>query len=183
MFQQITTCPECAGRGQFIDQPCPHCHGRGEVEQEENLTVKIPVGIEDGTTLRVAGRGVASSDPHGKPGDLLVIVRSKPDARFERHGEHLWRVETLEVADAVLGMHLTVPTLDGQASVKVPAGTQPDAVLRLRGKGLPRFGSSGLGDLFIRIQIQVPERLSSEERKLYEQLQALSHQHPSPPRQ
>jgi molecular chaperone DnaJ len=174
MFQQITTCPDCDGRGQFIDQPCPKCDRRGEVEREEKLTVKIPAGVEDGMTLRVPGRGVASEDPKGKPGDLLVMVRSKPDRRFERRGEHLWRVETIEVADASLGTSLEVPTLDGEASVKVSPGTQPDSVLRLKGKGLPRFGSSGRGDLFLRIQVHVPERLSLEERKLYERLQSLS---------
>jgi len=175
LFQQITTCPECVGRGQFIDQPCPQCNGRGEVEHEEKLTVKIPAGVEDGMTLLVAGRGVASTDPRGKPGDLLVIVRSRPDQRFERRGEHLWRVETVEVVDAILGTSLTVPTLEGNTSVKVPPGTQPDAVLRLRSKGLPRFGGSVRGDFFLRIQVHVPERLGVEERKLYERLQALSH--------
>jgi molecular chaperone DnaJ len=174
MFQQITTCPDCDGRGQFIDKPCPKCNGRGEVEHEEKLTVKIPAGVEDGMVLRVPGRGVASEDPQGKPGDLLVLVRSKPDRRFERRGEHLWRVETIEVADAALGTSLEVPTLDGEASVKVPPGTQSDSVLRLKGKGLPRFGGSGRGDLFLRVQVHVPERLSFEERKLYERLQSLS---------
>jgi molecular chaperone DnaJ len=125
-------------------------------------------------TLRVPGRGVASEDPQGKPGDLLVVVHSKPDRRFERQGEHLWRAETIEVADAALGTSLAVPTLDGDASVKVPRGTQPESVLRLKGKGLPRFGGSGRGDLFLRIQVHVPERLSLEEQKLYERLRALS---------
>lgn len=174
LFQQITTCPECDGRGQFIDKPCPQCGGRGEVEREEKLTVKIPAGVEEGMTLRVPGRGVASEDPQGKPGDLLVMVRSKPDRRFERRGEHLWRVETIEVVDAALGTSLAVPTLDGEASVKVPPGTQPDSVLRLKGKGLPRFGGSGRGDLLLRVQVHVPERLSFEEQKLYERLQSLS---------
>jgi molecular chaperone DnaJ len=174
MVQQITTCPECDGRGQFIDTPCPKCDGRGEVEREEKLTVKIPAGVEDGMTLRAPGRGAASEDPQGKPGDLLVIVHSKPDPRFERRGEHLWRSETIEVADAALGTSLKVPTLDGEASVKVPPGTQPDAILRLKGKGLPRFGGSGRGDLFLRFQVHVPERLSLEEQKLYQRLQALA---------
>jgi molecular chaperone DnaJ len=174
MVQQITTCPECGGRGQFIDTPCPNCHGRGAVEREEKITVKIPAGVEDGMTLRVPGHGAASADPRGKPGDLLVVVRGMPDPRFERRGEHLWRVETIEVADAALGASLAVPTLNGEASVKVPPGTQPDAVLRLKGKGLPRFGGRGRGDLFLRVQVHVPESLSFEERELYERLQSLS---------
>jgi len=136
--------------------------------------VKIPAGVEDGMTLRVPGRGVASTDPRGKPGDLLVIVRSKTDPRFERRGEHLWRVETLEVADAALGASLEVPTLGGEVSLKIPPGTQPDAILRLKGKGLPHFGDSERGDLYVRIQVHVPESLSFEERELYERLQSLS---------
>jgi molecular chaperone DnaJ len=125
-------------------------------------------------TLRVPGLGMASTEPKGQPGDLLVLVRSTPDPRFERRGEHLWRGETIEVSEAVLGTSLTVPTLDGEASVKVPPGTQPDSTLRLTGKGLPRFGGSGRGDMFLRIQVHVPERLSREEQQLYERLQTLS---------
>jgi molecular chaperone DnaJ len=174
MFQQITTCPECAGRGQFIDKPCPTCSGRGEVEREEKLTVKIPAGVEEGMTLRVPGRGMASEEPKGQPGDLLVLVRSTPDPRFERRGEHLWRSETIEVTDAALGTSLTVPTLDGEASVKAPPGTQPDGVLRLKGKGLPRFGGGGRGDLFLRLEVHVPEQLSPEEQQLYERLRSLA---------
>jgi molecular chaperone DnaJ len=174
MFQHITTCPDCTGRGQFIDKPCPQCSGRGEVEHEEKLSVKIPAGVEDGMTLRLSGRGMASADPKGKPGDLLVLVRSQPDQRFERRGEHLWRVETIKVADAALGTSLTVPTLDGETSVTVPPGTQPDSVLRLQGKGLPRFGGRERGDLCLRLQVHVPERLSCEEQELYKRLQALS---------
>lgn len=174
MFQQIATCPDCTGRGQFIDKPCPQCNGRGEVEHEEKLTVQIPAGIEDGVTLRLAGRGMASEDPKSEPGDLLVLVRSQPDQRFQRRGEHLWRVETLEVADAALGTSLAVPTLDGEMSVTVPPGTQPDSVLRLQGKGLPRLGGREPGDLFLRLQVHVPERLSVEEQELYERLQTLS---------
>jgi molecular chaperone DnaJ len=102
-------------------------------------------------------------------------VRSSPDPRFERRGEHLWRVETVEVPDAVLGTQLTVPTLDGTTRVTVPPGTQPDSVLRLKGKGLPRFAGSGHGDLFLRILVHVPERLSPEQRTLYTRLQSMSH--------
>jgi molecular chaperone DnaJ len=174
MFQQITTCPDCAGRGQLIDKPCSQCNGRGEVEHEEQITVQIPAGVEDGMTLRVAGRGEASEDPQSEPGDLLVLVQSQPDQRFERRGEHLWRVETVEVAYAALGTSLVVPTLDGQMSVTVPPGTQPDSIVRLSGKGLPRLGGGERGDLFLRLQVHVPERLSSEEQELYERLQALS---------
>jgi molecular chaperone DnaJ len=173
VFRSIATCRACGGRGQVIDQPCSECTGRGEVEREESLTVKIPPGVEEDMVLRVPGRGLPSREPRGAPGDLLVVVRTARDPRFERAGADLWRAERITVADAVLGTSLDVPTIEGAVTVSVPAGTQPDAVLRLRGKGLPAFGGKRRGDLHVRVQVQVPTRLSAEERRLYEQLQAL----------
>ena len=165
-FQQVTLCPECDGRGTLIDHPCPDCQGRGQVEKEEALKVQIPAGIEEGTALRIRGHGMPGETASAPPGDLFVTVRSAPDARFERVGADLWRRETLEVVDAVLGTRLQVPTLTGEVEVRVPSGTQPDEVLRLRGKGLPRFEESGRGDLNLRIEVQIPEQLSAEERSL-----------------
>lgn len=178
LVQRITPCPQCDGRGQFIDAPCPRCTGRGEIEREDVVTVKVPPGIEDGMALRVPGRGLRGAHPKGKPGDLLIVVHDKPDSRFERDGADLWRVESIEVPDAVLGTSREVPTLDGRATVKIPPGTQSDAVLRLAGKGLPRFGRRGHGDLFVRVRIRIPDQLSDEEQKLYERLKSLSHEHP-----
>ncbi len=172
-FQQVTVCPACDGRGIFIDHPCPDCHGRGQIDKEETLKVQIPAGVEEGTALRVRGHGMPAEAGGAAPGNLFVTVRSAPDARFERMGADLWRRETLEVADAVLGTRLQVPTLTGEVDVQVPPGTQPDEVLRLRGKGLPRFAESGRGDLNLRIEVHIPEQLSAEERSLYEQLRAL----------
>lgn len=173
LFEQVSTCPACGGRGALVDQPCEECHGRGVVERAEKLTVSVPAGVEEGMALRIPGHGEASPEPNGLPGDLFVIVRTLPDSRFERDGADLWRAQDLSVADAVLGTELAVPTLDGGASVTVPAGTQPDTVLRLRGKGLPHFGHSGRGDLLLRMRVRVPERPSAAERRLYEQLRQL----------
>jgi molecular chaperone DnaJ len=169
-LRQIATCAVCQGRSRMIDQPCPDCQGQGEVARPETLTVTIPRGVEDGMALRIGGQGLPSPQAGGRPGDLYVIVRTGPDARFVRDGPHLWRSETVEVPDAVLGTRLEVPTLDGRAVVTVPPGTQAGAVLRLRGRGLPEFGDGGRGDLFVRIQLHVPETLSAEERALYERL-------------
>lgn len=173
VFQQITVCPACGGRGQAIDSPCPDCAGHGQVEKTDELAVRIPVGVEDGMTLRVPGRGWRSPDPRGQPGDLYVVVRTVPDPRFERHGADLWRLEEVDVTDAVLGTSLEVATLDGQATVTVPPGTQPESVLRLRGKGLPEFGGKRRGDLYLRLRVRVPERVGAEERKAWERLRAL----------
>jgi len=173
--RQISPCPVCRGRGKVIDQVCPDCGGRGEVEKSESLTVSIPVGVEDGMALRVAGRGMASPEPGGVPGDLYVVVRARPDPRFQRDGADLWRQETLPLTDAVLGTKLEVETLEGsKAQVDVPAGIQPDTVLRLRNKGLPQFGGKGKGDLYLQVKVQIPEKLGREERELYEHLRALT---------
>jgi molecular chaperone DnaJ len=173
--QQITACEACHGRGTIIEKLCPECAGRGEVERAETLTVRIPRGVEEGTALRIASHGFPSTQTGGPPGDLFVIVHSIPDPRFERRQTSLWRVETIGVADAVLGTKLTIPTLDGPVTVTVPAGTQPGEILRLRDKGLPVFGGKKRGDLFVSLQVHVPEQLRPEERELYERLQSLGH--------
>jgi molecular chaperone DnaJ len=172
-MQQITTCPGCHGRGSIIDELCPECHGRGEVEREETLTVTIPVGVEEGMALRIPGHGLPGPVSGAPPGDLFVVVQSQADARFERRGADLWRQETVHVVDATLGTEVEVPTLDGSTTVTIPPGTQPDTLLRLRGKGLPEFGGGSRGDLYLRLGVHVSERLSSAERKLYERLRAL----------
>lgn len=173
MIQQITTCPACQGRGSIIDHPCSKCHGSGEVEQQEDLTVKIPIGVEEGMALRIPGKGMPSPEAGGVTGDLFVVVRSKYDTRFERSGADLLRQETIPLTNAVLGVKLQVPTLNGSASVTVPPGTQPGAVLRLKGKGLPEFGNGRHGEMYLRIDVHMPERLSHEERELYERLRAI----------
>ncbi len=172
-FQQITVCPNCQGRGSFIDQPCGECRGSGQVEKEQSLKVHIPAGLEEATPLRIKEHGMPSAESGGPPGDLYVLVSSAEDSRFERVGADLWRRETLEIADAVLGTRLKVPTLEGEVDVTVPAGTQPDEVLRLRGKGLPQFGGTTRGDLNLRIQVHIPEKLSSDQRALFERLREL----------
>lgn len=172
-FQQISVCPVCHGQGTFIEHPCETCGGRGEIEKEDKLKVTIPAGVEEGTALRIPGHGLPSPDAGGQPGDLYVIVRSKRDPRFERHGADLWREQTIELTDAVLGTRINVPTLDGSVDVTVPAGTQPDEVLRLKGKGLPVFGARMHGDLNLRIQVHIPEHLTDEERVLYERLREM----------
>ena len=174
LIQQISTCPECHGRGSIVEHPCSKCRGSGEVEQEEELTVKIPIGVEEGMALRIPGKGMPSATAGGVTGDMFVVVRTNYDPRFERSGADLLREETIPLTDAVLGATLQVPTLDGSANVTIPPGTQPDAVLRLKGKGLPEFGNGRHGEMYLRITVHVPEKLSREERDLYEQLRAIA---------
>lgn len=173
-FQRITDCPDCGGRGTIIEKPCRECRGEGRLEQEESLKVVIPAGAEEGLALRIPAHGLPSDDAGGPPGDLFVVVASVPDPRFVRSGADLWHTESVSVADAVLGTQLRVPTLNGALEVTVPPGMQPGAVLRLRGKGLPRYGGRGRGDINLRIEVQIPERTTAEERELYERLRALA---------
>ena len=173
LIQHVTTCPDCEGRGFKLAHPCAACQGRGEVVQDESLTVKIPVGVEEGMALRIPGKGMPSPDAGGAAGDLYAVVRTEPDPRFERVGADLLHQTPISVFDAVLGTTLTVPTLDGSASVTVPPATQPDAVLRLKGKGLPVFGKEATGDLYLRLVVRIPRRLSAAQRTLFEQLAAL----------
>ena len=174
MFQQISSCPVCHGQGIFIDKPCKKCNGTGKIDKIESLKVKIPKGAVDGMALRITGHGMPSPSPDGTPGDLYVIVQTELDKRFQRAGADLWRTETINIVDAVLGTQIDIPTLDKNIKLKVPAGTQHDEILRLREKGLPRLDGTGRGDLKIRMQINIPEKITDEERKLYEQLRQLS---------
>lgn len=176
-FQQVLTCPDCHGRGSVVEQPCKICAGDGQVNKQEKLRLDIPAGIDDGMMLRIPGHGLPGG-PGLDPGDLNVMIYTMSDPRFQRRGADLWRSETVQIADAVLGTTLYVPTLDGEVEVKLPAGTQANEIVRLRGKGLPYFGNTAKGDINLRIQLQIPERLTHEERKLFEQLKALHLQQP-----
>jgi len=171
-IQQIISCADCHGHGTIIEATCKKCGGSGKLDKIEKLRLDIPVGIEDGMTLRVPHHGL-SGGPGAERGDLHVVIFAAPDTRFQRRGADLWRAETLQISDAVLGCTLRVPTLNDHAEVKIPAGTQPNEILRLRGKGLPRFGNSGNGDINLRIQLHIPKHLSVEELKLFTKLREL----------
>lgn len=172
-LRQVSLCPDCDGQGTLIDKPCPDCGGRRNIERTEQIHVKVPIGVEDGTALRVPDHGYPPPEGGTGPGDLYVVVHTAADPRFERRGADLWRAETIEVTDAALGTRLRVPTLDGELTVRVPPGTQPNEVLRLRNKGLPIFGGTGYGDFYLGIEVHVPERLDRKQRELFEQLRKL----------
>jgi molecular chaperone DnaJ len=179
-LQRIIACPTCHGRGTVVETRCTLCKGHGEVESADSVRIALPVGLEEGMVLRVPGHGQASRTPGGPPGDLFVAIHIAPDTRFERRGADLWRTETIPVVDSVLGTRLEVPTLEGPTMVTIPPGTQPETVLRLRHKGLPEFGGDGQGDLYLRVRVEIPERLTPAERHLYEQLRQPHAAAPSP---
>jgi molecular chaperone DnaJ len=170
--QHIVTCPRCRGQGTLPGEFCPLCNGEGVVTEPVILQIEIPKGIEDGMSLRVPGHGEPGEVAYVAAGDLFIRIHTKPDGRFQRRGADLWRSETLSPDEAALGTHRIVPTLDGDVEVTIPAGSQPDEVLRLKGKGLPRYGSAGYGDLNIRLQVQIPTTLTEREKQLYQALQA-----------
>lgn len=172
-IQQIMVCPVCHGRGTTIDDPCKECGGYGQIEKEEKIKVRIPAGLNEGGILRIAGHGLPAGKPGVPEGDLYVSVYSEPDLRFQRQGADLWHTIDLDITDVVLGTEVKVPTLTKSLKVKIPPGTQPDEVLRLRNEGLPRFKADGRGDIKLRVQVNIPEKLTKKQKELYEQLKHL----------
>jgi len=172
-YQQIIECPVCHGKGTIIDKSCKRCGGYGQVEKEEKLKVQIPVGIDEGAVLRVAGHGMPGENPDIPQGDLFISVFTQPHQVFQRQGSDLWHTLHLNVSDAVLGTRIEFHTLDERLKVDVPAGIQPDEILRLKGKGLPIYNGAGRGDIKLRIQVNIPTSLSAKQRSLYEKLKNL----------
>ena len=169
MYVQVTVCPTCKGKGKLIDSPCTNCRGSGLVRRRRKITVKVPMGIDEGTQLRLRGEGeMAGND--GEAGDLYVVVHVKQNPRFMREGDDLWHVAIITYPQAALGAEISIPTLDGPTIIKVHPGTQPGETITLRGKGMPRFRGYGKGDLQVRIGVSVPEKLTTQQRALLEQL-------------
>jgi molecular chaperone DnaJ len=176
-FVSVAPCPTCAGEGQIVKDPCEVCRGEGRIRGERSVVVDVPAGVSGNNYLTLRGQGAVG--PRGGPaGDLLVMLEVKDDDRFERQGENLVHDLAVSFSQAALGARFTVPTPYGDESLEVPAGTQPGTVLQLRGKGLPRLGQSGKGDLLIRVHIWTPEKLSAEQEALFHQLAALEGEAP-----
>jgi molecular chaperone DnaJ len=174
-------CTNCGGTGQAIPDPCPSCRGTGQVNSARSIDVEVPKGIDDGQRLRLSGRGPAA--PRGGPaGDLYVMVRVRPDPNFERRGDDLWHTHTVSIAQATLGTQLEIDTLDGPQPLDIPAGTQPGAVQRIRGLGVPSLRSGRRGDLNIEVRVVVPTNLKNEEADLLAQFAQLRGEHIAPHR-
>jgi molecular chaperone DnaJ len=173
LFGLSSPCPTCQGRGSVIDDPCPTCQGRGTEVRTRELRVRIPVGVNDGATIRLKGQGEPGQA--GAPaGDLIVKVRVTPHPLFDRSGQDLTITVPVTFAEAALGTELKVPTLDGPVTLKVPAGTQNGRTFRVRGRGVPAGGRRGAGDLLVSLQVAVPEKLSRKERELLREFASLS---------
>lgn len=178
-FVSVSACPACHGEGVVIPHPCPVCRGDGRVRGERTVTVDIPPGISPNNYLTLRGQGAAGRR-NGIAGDLLIMIEVKPDERFERDGDDLTLDLPISFTQAALGAPVTVPTPYGEELLNIPAGVQSGTVLRLKGKGLPRLGQNGSGDLNVRLHVWVPETLSPEQRRL---LEAYAKVEGDPPRQ
>jgi molecular chaperone DnaJ len=167
-FQFSEPCRECQGVGTVIDEKCTDCRGTGAVSKPRPLTVRIPPGVADGQRIRLTGRG-EPGERGGVTGDLYILVRVRPHELFTRKGHDLALTVPVTVAEATLGVDLVVPTLDGQVTLRVPPGTPSGRVLRARGRGVPRRGMGGAGDLLVTIEVEVPKELTPEARKAMEE--------------
>lgn len=168
-FSQASICPTCHGKGKTYSQKCSKCGGDGRVRQEENVRVEIPAGISNGQTISVQGRGEAGE--LGAPaGDLYVNVHVRPHEKFKREGQNILSTEKISFAQAALGDKIEVETIEGNVKMKVPSGTQSGELFRIRDKGVPILGRRGRGDHLVKIIVEIPKKLSREQKKIIEQL-------------
>lgn len=164
-YISIGACPACNGAGRKIDKPCKKCAGKGSVKKTSRIEVDIPAGAETGTRLRLRNEGDAGR-LGGPSGDLYVVIHVQEDPVFRRQDEHLLTEVEIDFVQAALGDEITFETIDGKASVNIPPGTQPGTIFRLRGKGMPVMGSHGRGDLHVKVNLRVPEKLSGEQKRI-----------------
>lgn len=170
MFQQTSTCNACRGTGEVVDEFCASCGGRGRMQATKQLMITVPPGVDTGSRLRVRGEGDAGPRG-GPPGDLYVMLRVKSSPDFTREGTNIYSKVKVSYLDAILGRVIAVKTVDGVVEVNVAPGTQPGAVLRIDGKGIPKLGNASIrGDHFVTIVVKIPTRLSAEEKGLVMQL-------------
>jgi molecular chaperone DnaJ len=171
-FTVARTCGQCRGTGSIISSPCPTCRGAGRVQQQRKLTVKIPAGIATGQRLRLSGEGESGAGG-GPAGDLYVVVHVQEHQFFHRDGNDLFCEVPLNYPTAALGGEISIPTLEGEETFKVPEGTQSGATFRLRGRGMPDVVSGrSRGDLLVTVKVMTPKKMTKEQRKLLEQLAA-----------
>ncbi|MFZ5625639.1 MAG: molecular chaperone DnaJ [Gemmatimonadota bacterium] len=176
-FVSVGPCPTCGGEGRVITEPCEVCRGEGRVRGERSVTVEIPPGISANNYLTLRGQGAAGTR-NGPPGDLLVMIEVKDDEHFERQGDNLIYDLALSFSQAALGTSVEIPTPFGEEKVSIPPGVQSGTVLRLKGKGLPRLGQAGAGDLHIRVSVWTPEKLTPEQERIFRELAKVEGQPP-----
>jgi molecular chaperone DnaJ len=176
-FISVAPCPTCGGQGSIIQTPCEVCRGEGRLRGERTVTVDVPAGVSANNYLTLRGQG-AAGQRNGPSGDLLVMLDIKEDERFERQGDDLIYDLPLSFSQAALGGEHEVPTPYGAEKLRIPGGTQPETVLRLRDRGLPILGQEGKGDLLVRVHVWTPEHLTDEQERLFRELAKLEGEAP-----
>lgn len=168
-FVSLEPCRTCHGEGEIIERPCGTCNGSGNIRTTKKLRLEIPRGVEDGMTLQLQGEGEPTEN--GMPGDLLIRTHVRPHPEFQRLEDgHLLTNQNLSFTDLALGTEIRVPTLEGQEKVKISPGTQPNSIIKLKGKGLPKYGGYGKGDEFVRINVKVPTKINDAQKALLKEL-------------
>lgn len=171
-IEQRMLCDTCKGAGKIPEEACKSCKGNGVQRKTVEVTIEVPAGLHEGQTLRLRGQGNAG--PRGAPaGDLFVHIRVRMDLTFERDGDDIKTVVNISVLDAMLGTEIPVKTVHGEVRLKIPEGTQPNQVFRLKGKGMPVLGTSRTGDHYVTVHVEVPKKLSRAERKIVEEWKSL----------
>jgi molecular chaperone DnaJ len=178
-MQTVTTCPTCNGEGTVVTAKCNVCKGEGRVYGEETVTIDIPAGVQDGMQLSVGGRGNAG-ERGGAPGDLIILIEEEQHAELHRDGLNVAFELHLSFTDAVFGTQVEVPTIDGKAKIKIPAGTQSGKIFRLKGKGFPAVNSYEKGDQLIHVNLWTPQNVSHEEKAMLEKLSSSPNFQPKP---
>jgi len=179
-FTVQQTCPQCAGSGEEISNPCSDCNGSGKNQTSKKISVTIPKGVDDGTRIRLAGKGEAGVKGGGN-GDLYLFINVRSHDLFKKSEENLFFEYPISIADAALGTSLEIPTIDGaKAKIKIPAGTQTGKQFRLKGKGMPYIRGSGNGDLYVQINTEVPISLNSEQKELLEKFRKIENDKSNP---
>ena len=179
-FTVQQTCPQCSGTGEEITNPCNDCSGQGKKQASKRLSVTIPKGVDDGTRIRLAGKGEAGTKGAGN-GDLYLFINVYSHDLFKRSDENLFFEYPISIADAALGTSLEIPTIDGvKAKIKIPAGTQSGKQFRLKGKGMPYMRGSGNGDLYVQVNTEVPVSLNREQKELLEKFRKIENEKSNP---
>jgi molecular chaperone DnaJ len=168
-FVNVTPCPVCQGTGETIPNPCQRCHGLKQVQQARTINVKIPAGVDEGTQIRLSGEGGPGEDG-GPPGNLYVVISVRKHQYFQRRGDDILLELEVNVAQAAMGDEIVIPTVDGEATLTIPPGTQSGTVFRLPARGVPHLRRSGRGDQLIITQVAIPKVLTAEQRELFQKL-------------
>lgn len=180
-FTSSTPCHRCGGSGEINTHPCPNCEGRGAKRINDELEINIPPGVSSGDRIRMAGKGEAGT--HGGPtGDLYVQIVVEEHPVFKRDGEDLLAAVGVSMAEAALGTDVVIPTLDGEESLHVPAGSQPGEVFKLKGKGMPRLNSNARGDMHLHLEVEIPHKLNAEQRRLLEEYRRVEERRKNSPK-